>query len=304
LGLSIFLPGTTKGGGLAFIPFDIPRDFINQTKLGHVDWQLRWVIFQNHHNTFRIIQYGLMMSGVYFVIQYGILLLGLVPLKKTIKTYGSLLLFMYPTIFVSIVMGILFYQRVGGANIWEFFLAGVPFLEILVAANLASFIENKQKVLQYILLTIIVVFTIPQWTISLSSYIYDEFLQPFHGVSYTELASYNFLKYHTPKESLVLVLGQEKYVAYASVVSLFIDRDVYLSGEGVRQQKTSVISHREDVLHALRTTSDQEAIATLLKNEHVNYLYVYNGTYPGISGDNSHLLRQFSNQVATIYQVK
>lgn len=303
LGLSIFLPGTTPGGGLAFIPFDIPRDFINQVKLGHADWQLRWVIFQDHKNTLRIIQYGLMMSGIYFVIQYGILLLGLVPFKKTIKTYNSFLLFMYPTIFVSIVMGLLFYQRVGGANIWEFFLAGVPFLELLVAANISSIIEKRKRIFQIVMLTVIILFTIPQWFISLKGYIYDEYFVPFHGISDSELETFNFLKNDTPQGSVVLVMGQHKYVAYASVVSLFAQRDLYLSGEGVRQQKTPVISHREDVLHFIRTNPDPEKIAEILKKEHVKYLYVYNGLYPGIYGDSMHLVQQFSNQTATIYSV-
>lgn len=303
LGLSIFLPGTTKGGGLAFIPFDIPRDFINQVKLGHVDWQLRWVIFQDHHNLLRIIQYGLMMSGIYFLIQFGILILGLVPSKSTVKTYGSLLFFMYPAIIVSMVMGLLFYQKVGGANIWEFFLAGVPFLELLVAVNIVGLIDNRQKVIKYLLITVVVLFTIPQWIISLTGYIHDEYFEPFHGVSTAELASFNYLRTNTPEKSVVLVLGQTKYVAYASDISLFANRDLYLSGEGVRQQKTPVILHREDVLHFLRTTTDQEAIAKVLGNEHVNYLYVYNNLYPGIFGDRDHLVQQFANQIATIYKV-
>src|SRR5262249_10963144 len=142
---------------LAFIPFDIPRDFINQVMLGHADWQLRWVIFQDHHNTLRIIQYGLMMTGIYFIIQFGLLLLGLVPFPSTIKTYKAFLLFMYPAVIVSIVMGLLFYQKVGGANIWEFFLAGVPFLELLVAANLAGIVEKKPQIFQYVLLTLVVI---------------------------------------------------------------------------------------------------------------------------------------------------
>lgn len=303
LGLSIFLPGTTRGGGLAFIPFDIPRDFINQVKLGHVDWQLRWVIFQDHHNTLRIIQYGLMMSGVYFLIQFGILLLGLVPFKSTVRTYGSLLFFMYPAILISIVMGLLFYQRVGGANIWEFFLAGVPFLALLVGANIVGILEKRNTIVQYIVIGAVVLFTIPQWIISLSGYIHDEYFEPFHGVSNAELASFNFLRNQTPQHSVVLVLGQMKYVAYASDISFFANRDLYLSGEGVRQQKTSVILHREDVLHFLRTTTDQEVIARLLAKEHVDYLYVYNNLYPGIFGDKEHLVQQFTNQVATIYKV-
>lgn len=243
------------------------------------------------------------MSGIYFVIQFGILLVGLVPFKSTIKSYGSLLFFMYPAILVSIIMGLLFYQRVGGANIWEFFLAGVPFLELIVASNIAGLVEKRSEGLKYFVITAVILFTIPQWIISVTGYIHDEYFVPFHGVSNTELATFNFLKNNTSQNSIVLVLGQTRYVAYASDISLFAERDLYLSGEGVRQQKTPVILHREDVLHLLRTTTDQEAIASLLAKEHVNYLYVYNNLYPGIFGDKDHLVQQFTNQVATIYKI-
>ncbi len=302
-GLIIFLPAITPGGGLAFIPFDIPRDFINQVKIGHVDWQLRWVIFQDHHNTFRIIQYGLMMSGVYFLIQYGVLLLGLIPLSKTRKTFGSILLFMYPTIMMGLVMGLLFYQRVGGANIWEFFLAGVPFLGLLVAGNMVAVLENKKRILQCVLIILIVLFTIPQWILSLTSYIHDEFFTPFHGISQAELTSYAYLKNNTPKKSVILVLGQQKYVGYSSDVSIFVDRDLYLSGEGVRQKKTPVIIHREYIIGTTISLSNPEEIAKLLSAEHIAYIYVFNNVYPGIYGDKTHLVQQFTNKVATIYKI-
>ncbi len=302
-GLIIFLPAITPGGGLAYIPFDIPRDFINQPKLGHVDWQLRWVIFQQHHNTLRIIQYGLMMSGVYFLIQYGILLLGLVPLGKTRKIFGPLLFFMYPVILVGFIMGLLFYQRVGGANIWEFFLAGVPLLSLLVAGNITALVDNRKRIFQYILLIAVILFTIPQWVISLTSSLDNEFFQPFHGISSSELASYAFLQNKTPPKSVVLILGQQKYVAYSSVISLFANRDLYLSGEGVRQKKTPIIIHREYVYGSTIAMIGPEKIATLLSGEHIDYIYLYNGTYPGVYGDGIHIVQKFSNQVATIYKV-
>lgn len=304
LGLSIFLPGTSSQGGLAFIPFDIPRDFINQAKLGHVDWQLRWVIFQDHHNTLRIIQYGLMMSGVYFFIQFGLLLIGIIPSKQTISHYGKLLIFMYPTILVSILMGLLFYQKVGGANIWEFFLAGVPFLELLAAANIVFLIENKQKFVQFVVIGLVVIFIVPQWLISITGYINDEYFKGFHGLSTSEVASFDYIAKSTPVNSTILVLGQQKYVAYASVASIFMQRDLYLSGHGVRQQITPVIYHREGIIKELQTNTGSEKIASILANEHIDYLYVYNGMYPGIYGDKINLIERFRNNIATIYQVK
>lgn len=303
LGLIIFLPAITPGGGLAYIPFDIPRDFINQVKLGHIDWQLSWVIFQQHHNIPRIIQYGLMMSGVYFLIQYGLLLLGFIPFQLMRKKFGGILFFLYPAIITSIVMGLLFYQKVGGANIWEFFLAGVPFLCLLLAINITNLLENKRSLVQISLLTLITVLIIPQWVISLKQDISTEFFQPFHGISHAELASYTFLENNTPTSSVVLILGQQKYVAYASLSSILSHRDLYLSGEGVRQVKTPVIVHREDVVKKVASTNDTAQIADTLSREHVNYLYVFNRLYPDISADGIHLRQIFTNQIATIYQV-
>ncbi|MGH7203670.1 MAG: hypothetical protein ACREHC_04475, partial [Candidatus Levyibacteriota bacterium] len=166
-GAIIFFPNTSSSGSLFFLPLDIPRDFITQKVLGFSDWELRWFIYKDHANYLRIIQYGIYMSVLYFFVQFGIQLIGLFPNKKIITTLSfEKALPFYTIVITGIFLGLFFYQKVGGANIWEFFLPVGIVLSLLAALNITLFLEDKNKNLRILIIIAIIIFVIPRWLVS------------------------------------------------------------------------------------------------------------------------------------------
>lgn len=307
LGLIIFLPATTNGGGLIFLPFETPRNFITQKILGVFDWELRWYIYQAHHNTLRIIQYGVYMSLFYIVIQFGILLLGIIPFKKSLYVLQfNRVIFLYVSIIAAILLGLLFYQKVGGANIWEFFLATFPILGIIAALHITLFLEKKNLISKVVITAIIVLFTMPRWFLTVSEYIQQEYTKSFHGIGNAEYASYQFLKNNTSSTSVVFIFDQKKYIAYASIASVLTDRQLFFSGEGVRQQVTPIILKRRADVALLRSSTSGSEIVQMLHDEKVSYLYLYRDESTPMTTSPSSistLKKVFQNSAATIYQV-
>lgn len=296
--------GSSSTSGLIFLPVDIPRDFINQPLLQLKDWQFRWIIYQNHHSLFRLIQYGAMMSGLYLVIQFGLQLLGFFPFFTTIRKLGlANSIFLFSEIIAAFIFGLFFYQTVGGANIWEFFLASTPFLSLSTSIIISYFLLKKPKVIRAFVLTVFVIITIPQWLISVQTYFRGEFLNGFHGISRTEAASYKFISKKTPSNSLIFIAsGGED--SYASVANLFMDRDIYLSGNGVRQIITPEILKRREEIALITSTNNFTKMSAVLKGENISYVYFYGKPTNIKSLEKANLKLVFANSASTIFQVR
>jgi hypothetical protein len=210
---------------------------------------------------------------------------------------------LYTGILSAFFLGLFFYQTVGGANIWEFFLAGAPLLSLMVALNLALLLYRKPFVIRLLILTAVVIFVIPQWLLSIEGYIHDEYFATFHGVSENQIASFDFINEKTPQNSIIFVANQPEY-SYASVLNLFIQRDIYLSGNGVRQILTpELVKRRNEVATVSDSTNDVE-IKSILQKEHVQYIYFYGKPKNGSSLKQANLRVIFANDVATIFQVQ
>ncbi len=295
--------GSSSSAGLIFLPVDIPRDFINQPLLELKDWQFRWIIYQDHHSVFRLIQYGAMMSGLYLIVQFGLLLFGLLPYPPMIKKLGlPTSLFFYGGILSACILGLFFYQTVGGANIWEFFLAAIPLLAILLGLSLAILIIAYPVMLQVAIVCIVTVIIIPQWFITLHEYISSEYFSGFHGISNAEIASYAFLATKTSPQATILFANQKTY-SYASIANLLVNRDIFLSGNGVRQIITPEIAKRREEVTSLTNSTDSLEISQILKSEHLSYVYYYGSpaNIPALKGAN--LRRVFINSFATIFKL-
>lgn len=304
LGALVFLKVSSGGGGLFFLPVDIPRDFINQPALGLVNWQFRWVIFQQHHNLLRLIQYGIYMSAVYFLTQFGILLLGIIPTRKTIEQLDiDKILFLYGSLATSFIMGLFFYQKVGGANIWEFFLPAIFILSITASQNIHALLENKKIYVKTAVYIILFILIIPRFILSMQSNITEQFFSGFHGITNEELTSYDYIKNNTSQNSVILIENQANYHIYSWYASIFMQRDLFLSGEGVRQIITPTIWQRRGVIKIIQNSKNAEEINQLLQKNHISYIYFYGIPRFGLPTGDLAIHSAFSNKFATIFTV-
>lgn len=303
LGALVFFPGTSSSGGLFFLPFDIPRDFITQGVLGLLDWELRWRIYQDHSNYIRIVQYGLYMTGVYLLIQFGAQLLGLIPLSRARKILGNdRFIFLYTSACAGILLSLFFYQKVGGANIWEFLLPVGIILSLLTSLVLAVFLEKRGKAVTLFVVVLLAVLILPRWIDSVRLYAYGEYGVGFHGVDQATYNSYKAIKDHVRLDDVVVIVNHPTHVAYVSIAKVLTEKDLFLSGEGVRQQVTPEIRKRRAIVKKLSESKVEEELSEL-NHYNVKYLYYY-GSPPSQVLKSEKFELMFKNSAATILKIK
>jgi len=105
-------------------------------------------------------------------------------------------------------------------------------LTITVSLNISLYLANAKKQIVIVLILAIIIFIIPRWVNSIFSYLKLDYFSGFHGISRTELESYGYLKNNTPKDSLVAVVNQEKYIYLSSIVSVLSERNLFFQGQG------------------------------------------------------------------------
>jgi hypothetical protein len=300
-----YLPFSAGSGGLFFLPFDIPRGFFAQQGLGLTFLDQRWGIYYAHHNTFRLIEYGVLMSIGYLLAQFGVKLFGLIPLRRTIKTTGlGLYIFLYSTVLASLTLTLFFYQKVGGANIWEFLFPTSLVLAILVALNISLLLSKFNKIIMLVIVGIIIIITIPRWIYSVNLYLQVNYLSGFHGVSSMELKSYEYIKDNTPKDSNVLLIGQAYAVSFSSIGSVFTERNLFLGGTGVSQLNTPEILERKRDFEAITTSTDTRVVGAILKKDKINYVAIYKNPLSKVTTINASLQQVFSNKTSKIFKVE
>ena len=304
LSLIQFWPFNSSSGGLFLLPFEIPRQFIAQPALGLSFIDQRWTIYMAHHSYFRLAEYGFLMTIVFLLAQFGIKFFGLLPLKKTIRALGSnFYLFLGAIVLSSFILGLFFYQKIGGANIWEFFMVASFILAITVSLNITLYLP-KSKHLVYLIIFVIIAFTIPRWVDSVVGYFSADYLSGFHGIKNVELESYNYFKDKTPENSLILVINQKKYVSHSSIVSVLSQRNLFLSGVGGEgSQGNPELASRIEDAGIIKTSPDSKIIEAILKKDNINYIYVNNPFVLPIATISASFKNVFSNDAGKIFKI-
>jgi hypothetical protein len=176
------------------------------------------------------------MSAVYLFIQFGIQLIGLIPMRRLRIVLGAdRYIFIYFSILSGLVMSLFFYQKVGGANIWEFLLCAGILLSFLASLMLTLFLEKRSKIVTIISVVVIAGLILPRWFDTVSIYVREEYLSGFHGVDAPTYDSYIYLKDNVALGDVIAIVNHPEHVAYVSIAKVISQRDLFLSGEGVRQ---------------------------------------------------------------------
>jgi len=305
-----FLPFNAKSGGLFFLLFETPRGFIAQKglNLGWIDQ--RWAIYWQHHNYLRLIEYGVFMAVIYLFAQFGVKLLGFIPLKRTLRILGTdFFVLLYSILIPSLAVSMFFYQKVGGGNIWQFLFPVSLILTILTSLNLSVIILKLNKIIIALLITLMFIFIIPSW-INFVGHIFNvDYLSPFHGVSKSELDSYNFIRNNSSKKSLLLLVNQSGYNACnaVSVAKILTQRNLFFSGTGVSGVVFPEYLRREKDVAFIKASQDEKKVIETLRNDNINYVVIYNNTPIATNSPllkNKFLKKVFSNQSAKIFEVK
>jgi len=310
LSMAQFLPFNAKSGGLFFLLLEVPRGFISQKGLAMSYIDQRWSIYLEHHNYFRLFEYGLYMTGIYLLVNFGAKLIGFFPLKRTIKILGAdFTILLYSILLPALIMSMFLYQKVGGGNIWQFLLPVSLILTIVASLNLSILLSKLNKIPIILIFILIIIFMFPSWANFMSYYFKADYLSPFHGISSLELNAYNYLRNNTLENSKLLLIDQPSYntCSAVSIAKVLTGRNLYFSGTGVSGVVFPEYLRREKDVSFVKSSNDDEGVIKTLKNDNINYVVIYNNTPIATNSPllkNKFLKKVFSNQSAKIFEVK
>ena len=310
LSMAQFLPFNAKSGGLFFLLLEVPRGFIAQKGLNMSYIDQRWSIYLKHNNYFRLFEYGLFMTGIYLLVNFGVKLIGFLPLKKTLKILGTdFSVLLYSILLPAFIMSMFLYQKVGGGNIWQFLLPVSLILTILASLNLSVMLSKLNKAVIIMIFVLIIIFMFPSYINFMTYYFKADYLSSFHGISSSELKSYDYLKNNSSKNSMLLLIDQPSYsdCAAVSIAKVVTQRNLFFSGTGVSGVVFPEYLRREKDVAFIKTSQDEKKVIETLKNDDIDYVLIYNNTPIATNSPllrNKFLKKVFSNQSAKIFEVK
>ncbi len=300
----IFVPVNANSGGIFFNPVDRARDFIAYQPLGLHDWELRWRVYLEHNNYIRLIQYGVMMTVVYFFAQFGIKLIGIIPYKKTLSLLDNeKKVFIYGAMLFSFLTGLFFNQTANPSESYNFLIAGSFFLTILTSLTLAQFLKNKKMIFKFIVIFLIIGVTIPRWIYVQGKYL-PQYIIPgtFYGISNEEMETYNFLK-GVNKNSLILVLNKNNFDQSSALVNTLTNRNMFLSGQRVLHDHKTINKDRLEVVQTIRDTKNAGTFISIAEKNHINYIYLYKNDVIKLDLKMIEKYKVFENNITIIYKV-
>lgn len=300
----VFLPVNANSGGMMFLPFERPRDFITYKPLGVHDLEMRWRVFLAHNNYLRLTQYGFIMAAVYIFAQFGLRIIGFIPYKKAYKILGvEKLLFFFGVIASALFIGIFFSQKAHVADSFNFFLPAILILSILTSLTIAVFCKGKSKIVMLVVIILVIGLTLPRFIYRMQLEYARQANFGFVGIPNAEIASYAYLKNNTPRNSIVLVANKSTFDSVSAIVSIFSERNMYLSGQGVLIAHEALNKSRVATVDQIMTEKNPAAVKKLLKSSEIDYLYFYGKPKLGTSLNEIGAEEVFSNGVASVYRI-
>ncbi len=299
--LMIFLPVNYASGGLFLLPFDLPRDFLTQKAIGLTNMILEWQVYQLHHNILRITEYGLIMSLLFIFAQFGVKLVGVIQTKKTLNILGTeKFIFLLTTTLVPLILGLFFYEKSGGANVFNFFITSTLFLSVFASLTIASIREKKMFIL---VVLIVVLLSIPRWFVRTVATIRRDYNGSFSGISNSELSSYGYFL-STPKESIILVDNRTSFDSLSPSVSVLSRRNTFLSGQAIIGSHNNTDTRRIRIANQIFNSKNSKIVNDLLHKNNINYIYFWGE--PDFKANISKLtiVRVFHNKTVSIFEVR
>jgi len=231
-------------------------------------------------------------------------------LKKTLKILGTdFSVLLYSILLPALIASMFLYQKVGGGNIWQFLLPVSLVLTILASLNLSVMLSKLNKAAIIMIFVLIIIFMFPSYINFMTYYFKADYLSSFHGISSSELKSYDYLKNNSSKNSMLLLIDQPSYsdCAAVSIAKVVTQRNLFFSGTGVSGVVFPEYLRREKDVAFIKTSQDEKKVIETLKNDDIDYVLIYNNTPIATNSPllrNKFLKKVFSNQSAKIFEVK
>lgn len=300
ISLIIYIPINFNAGSLLYVPFELTRTFAAQENLKISNFELARRVYMDHNNFIQAFRMDLTMLLLFIVFQFGLNTIGFIPLYFShFRKYFLFYSFILSIAFSSALLGTLFLQPIAHMDIFNFYLTFNFILIIFASLNLNYISNIKFRFVKVIIIIIIVAMAAPriiQKTLSVNTY----FNSPKASISKSEIDAMEFVKKNTPKTSLVLATNKNTWDSMYPYVSVFTDRDMFLSGQVMMDRHGINYSERQKIVNNIYNEKNPETLGNILSSSNIDILYEFKGASQLLARP-AFYKKIFENEVVMIY---
>jgi len=275
VGAAIFFPNSASAGGLFWAPLNWPRHYFASTQLQDIGWHLQEQEFLVHNNIPRIILLYLKFTVVFLLTAFGTRILGfweLLPRKKNLSI--NLLAITIPTI-LFLIVGLLFLQKSGIFETFNFFSVAALGASFLTAKFLSTLFSKKRE-LGIVFSILVVIMTLPRPLFDAYGQLRNIISKDggYTSVSKVELSALEFIRKNTPKDAIILAAPDNLLDYQTPYIQLFSQRDTFFSGASILAAHGQNTKGREEAVSEVFSSTTKRDLLTALVLNGVNYLYI------------------------------
>lgn len=229
----IYFSNNASAGGLIWAPFHMANNFLAQSSFGLKRWELARLIYVEHKNFIRILEYNLISGGAFFVTLCGTKIIAFFQSPRSLLRLGKeFSIFLLVGTLGSFLIGFFFLQQSGGANTFNFIVSFWFFLSIPAALAIDYWQKKINPSFGLILIFTMLLLTVPR-VLSNTYFTILDYVQLRHRfITNEELQAFNFIRQKTSRESLFIVDPyRNDFDQSTPYISAFTDRPMFISGE-------------------------------------------------------------------------
>lgn len=257
----------------------------------------------NQHKYLEAAGFEIVFIIIYYVFLYGTVNSGFFQTRRSLSLFPKELnVFLISGILVSLTAGSFFYQSTGGANTVQFLLTVFILGSIYASLSITYWIKKIPHKVGIIIFIVIFVLTTARSAYEVAGNIYNINSKSGFRINNQQLIALDFLRNNTPQNSRIAVepwMAEDEPFMY---VTFLTNKEIFLAGAGTLRDHGQDTADREKAVKTIFTSGNSLEVEQVLKNNHINYLYLPNG-YPFEYGSKTFLKKVFGNEAADILQV-
>lgn len=305
LSLVIYLPFNAGAGGLTYTGLWRFENFAASPGT-NLQWlELSRLIFLADGKYHIVILFEVLFIFLYFSILFGTSNLAFLQTRKSLSVFPTEInIFLVGGLITSLIAGLFFIQKTGGANTIQFILNAS-----LISSFYAGFAVYYWLGKFPLSLKLILALLIVNLTTSRSVYQgYDSIKQikKHQGfeVSNSQLQAYEFFSKNTEKDSIIILPKNYADSEESLHIPYLSNRQVYLAGSGVLKDHGHDITLRDQIVSQVYSLDDQVKVHNILRDNNIDYLFLSNASFNKFEDDDSKLMSTvFQNESVKILKV-
>lgn len=277
----IYFSNNASAGGLIWAPFYISNNFIVQPAFGLKRFELARLVFLEHKNWIRVLQYELIFALIFFVTMCGVKILAFFQSLSSLKRLGvEMIIILCFGMFSSLFIGVFFLQQSGGANTFNFIVSFWLFLSI-PAALAFDYWQNKfgfsQKIIFIILITTLTsirILTNTYWTMQEYTKLDYKF------ITNEEQNAFNFIRNNTAKDALFIVDPSKNDFDQATpYINAYTQRPMFFSGKDQLLNHGINIKERFSLQNEIFRNQNPKIIGSDLLTNDIDYIIFWQNDF-------------------------